>query len=65
MFSLNTFTVSRCVSIILGSVFFMLYKDTVVIIILAEERIAIRIRDRHVFDSFKQHFDVLWQVAKQ
>jgi hypothetical protein len=51
MFSLNTFTVSRCVSIILGSVFFMLYKDTVVIIILAEERIAIRIRDRHVFDS--------------
>jgi len=42
---------------------FMLYKDVVTIIILAKDPITIRIRDKNVFDSFKQHFDILWQLA--
>ncbi len=44
---------------------FMLYHNTVVLIILAKEPIAIRIKDSNVFDSFKQHFDIMWRIARK
>ncbi len=43
----------------------MLYRDVIIILILAHEPLAIRIRDEKVFASFKAYFDALWGLAKQ
>ncbi|MCB9359067.1 MarR family transcriptional regulator [Candidatus Woesearchaeota archaeon] len=42
----------------------MLYKDKACILILTKEPLVIRITSKEVMESFKQYFDVMWQLAK-
>lgn len=43
----------------------MLYRNTVVILVLAAKPLAIRIRDQSVADSFKAYFREYWKRAKK
>ncbi|MBD3313633.1 hypothetical protein GF345_04280 [Candidatus Woesearchaeota archaeon] len=43
---------------------FMIYKDTVVIILQSPEAIAVEIINQHIADSFKAYFDDFWKKSR-
>jgi len=42
----------------------MLYKNKTCIITLTAEPLVIRITGNEVMESFKQYFDIMWNLAK-
>jgi len=42
----------------------MLFDDNVAIFIYSRNPIAILIKDKHLFETFKQQFDLLWKLSK-
>ena len=43
---------------------FLIYKDTAVIIIQSDEPLAIEIHNKQISNSFKQYFDAFWKMSK-
>ncbi len=43
---------------------FLIYKDTVVIILQGDEPMAIEINNKQITKSFKEYFDAFWKLSK-